>query len=378
MRNIIKCNKFKILFLGHLPPPSTGEGNVILTYFQVLPQYGFELKLLDTGLRNKNITPNSFNGYNLLRAIKHLFKLIFLLIKWQPNVVNINVASRFATIKSLFYFGLCKIFKIRTIAHLHAGWLIQEYPHYKRFIKNLLKKLFKIPDIWIAPGRIWKNYIVSLGVKNDNVFILYNSIKKDIFDIMPKRKKFNKYINFIYIGDIITRKGLDIISEVFSNLIKEGYHTHINIVGLSQNPNSEEKLLLDIFKKKINKNFFTFFYALEGSEYLRKLKQSDILVIASRSENLPISMLEAMSQGLVIVSSNVGAIPEVIKDGYNGLLFNSDCPEKLFSILKKILDGKINLEKISKHEVDTIKMNHSLYRNGKEMADIINNLIGKK
>ena len=57
----------------------------------------------------------------------------------------------------------------------------------------------------------------------------------------------------------------------------------------------------------------------EGEKILQ-LRSSDIFVLPTFSEGLPISLLEAMAAGLPIISTPVGAIPEVIDEGKNGFL----------------------------------------------------------
>jgi glycosyltransferase involved in cell wall biosynthesis len=56
-------------------------------------------------------------------------------------------------------------------------------------------------------------------------------------------------------------------------------------------------------------------------EYL--LERASVMVLSSRFEGMPISIIEAMSKGLAILASNVGGIPELVENGNNGLLFTS-------------------------------------------------------
>jgi glycosyltransferase involved in cell wall biosynthesis len=68
-------------------------------------------------------------------------------------------------------------------------------------------------------------------------------------------------------------------------------------------------------------------------QYLRRL---DVFVLSSLHEGVPISLLEAMSMGTPVVSTWVGGVPEVITDGCNGLLVESDDAEALAAAVRRI------------------------------------------
>jgi len=74
----------------------------------------------------------------------------------------------------------------------------------------------------------------------------------------------------------------------------------------------------------------------------------DLLVLCSNSEGLPMSILEAMSYGLPVVSTNVGAIPKVISHEINGFLYPPRNKEALKTILIQILDNPHSLINIKK------------------------------
>lgn len=68
----------------------------------------------------------------------------------------------------------------------------------------------------------------------------------------------------------------------------------------------------------------TFTGRVDNSEIFRQLENSDVLLSAPKVDNMPVSLLEAMNAGLLVISSNVGGVPYMIKNGRDGLLFESD------------------------------------------------------
>lgn len=63
---------------------------------------------------------------------------------------------------------------------------------------------------------------------------------------------------------------------------------------------------------------------VDNSKIFDFLDQADVMLSAPKVDNMPVSLIEAMNAGLLIVSSKVGGVPYMIEDGKNGLLFESD------------------------------------------------------
>ena len=75
----------------------------------------------------------------------------------------------------------------------------------------------------------------------------------------------------------------------------------------------------------------------ERSDVAEQLAQSDVFVLASRSEGMPLSVLEAMAAGLPVVASSVGGIPELVVSGETGLLVRPGDIDALAAALHTVL-----------------------------------------
>lgn len=81
-------------------------------------------------------------------------------------------------------------------------------------------------------------------------------------------------------------------------------------------------------------------------EVKRHMKESNIVIIPSVSEGMPNVLFEAMATGNIVIATNVGGIPELIEDGINGFLIDSQSSDKIIEVLKKI-DLNQNRSRIS-------------------------------
>ena len=80
------------------------------------------------------------------------------------------------------------------------------------------------------------------------------------------------------------------------------------------------------------------FSASNADETLRIVAGADAGLLSSDWENLPHSAVEALSVGVPVVSTAVGGVPEVVRDGENGLLVPPGDPDVLAAALRRILD----------------------------------------
>ena len=83
---------------------------------------------------------------------------------------------------------------------------------------------------------------------------------------------------------------------------------------------------------------------------LEYMHNSDVFVLSSLYEGIPMTIIEAMGTGLPIVSTNVGGIPDMIVDKEEGLLVDLN-PQSIAAALKKIIDDKLFREKIGRNAI---------------------------
>ncbi|MFZ4648977.1 MAG: glycosyltransferase [Patescibacteria group bacterium] len=177
-------------------------------------------------------------------------------------------------------------------------------------------------DLFISPSTFVKNEAIKFSWPAEKIVVLTNFV--DRLSDSPSVKE--DYL--LCYGRLSEEKGIDLLIEAMA-LVPEN---HLKIVGIGT---SEEQLKTLTKKLKIQDRI-EFLGFKSGAELQNLVSRAQAVVIPSRwPENMPFTMLEALGAGTPVIAANVGGLPEIIKEGRNGFLFQSeDAPD---------LAAKINL-----------------------------------
>ena len=150
-----------------------------------------------------------------------------------------------------------------------------------------------------------------------------------------RKQKFEDLLNQDYVLFVgyfdISNKGVDILIRSFYLLRKSIKEIKLVIAAI---PTRESAQLIDLIKKlRIEKDVKILLY-LDDESIASLLKNCLFVILPSRTEAFGTVILEAFASGKTVIASKVGGIPEVINNGFNGLLFE---PENTNDLLNKML-----------------------------------------
>lgn len=156
----------------------------------------------------------------------------------------------------------------------------------------------------------------------------------------------NKIINLLYTGRIDKAKGLFELISAMEVLVKNN-NIHLNIVGWEINPGKKlESELLEIIKSKKLTDAVTFHGKKRlGLELNTMYRMADIYVIPSYFEGFPRTIWEAMANSLPVVATNVGGIPDTLKDGQDALLIQPKNSNEIVAAVNRLIKD-IDLRKV--------------------------------
>lgn len=241
----------------------------------------------------------------------------------------------------------------RTIAKFRT---LQEV-YFKYFFKPLLEDsrlIFSIDDK--CRSFCEKTLITTEDRKKIidlNHYVDFSELLKFYNDaqVSPNRKKESKKL--IFWGRLAVVKGLDLIISALQKLCNNGEDYQLEIVG-----DGEERPGLERLVSRLQLSKRVTFHGKQPIQKIAALaKNADVFVMSSHSEGVPTSMLEAMSFGLPIVSTNVGGIASLVSENKNGYLLNSRDPEAYVQAIRKAAD--LDRDAVMTFGREYVSLNHS-------------------
>jgi O-antigen biosynthesis protein len=205
---------------------------------------------------------------------------------------------------------------------------------------------------------------------------LYRSLTSQPIEVLPYGippitvtpiKRGDARIHFLLLGSYEQRKGQDLflaaIKQLPATLQKS---TRFQMIGRKLEEPFFEALL-----KQLDQLNVLLSGALEHDRALAVLAGADVLVCASRDETMPIAILEAMSLGKAIITTNVGGTSEWLRDGSNALIVPVDDRAALAHALQRCAEEPALRESLGKNAERTFATEFSLDRLGKRFVKLM-------
>jgi glycosyltransferase involved in cell wall biosynthesis len=215
------------------------------------------------------------------------------------------------------------------ILHLHS--FLPTY-YQRNFISRCLLK--NVVRNYIALSEFAKQNLVKLGVPEKNVKVLPNPIDVDWF--YPQENRIPNLV--LFVGRIDAIKGPHILLKSLQYVREK---VHLVMVGPMSWDRKYNEWILRLIEKENVRGRHNVSYLGERSQ--RELAQlyprASMFVCPSLFETFGIANLEALSCATPVVASNTGAIPEIVRDGKNGLLVRTGDPSELAKAIEYLLDN---------------------------------------
>ena len=219
---------------------------------------------------------------------------------------------------------LCRLLQLKYIPILHGGNLAFRLKNNPRICKMIFKYSFQN----VAPSLFLIEQFESVGY--ENVIYIPNSIEMGNYPFL-KREKAKP--NLLWVRSFAKIYNPNMAVEVFSSLIKKYPEATLCMVG----PEKDGSLLEAQQKAKDLKLKILFTGKLSKQDWINMSKGYDIFINTTHFDNMPVSVIEAMSLGLAVVSTNVGGIPFLIKNQKEGLLLPDNDIDKMVEIIDKLM-----------------------------------------
>lgn len=272
--------------------------------------------------------------YFFLKAVIYFSYLIFFK---KVCFIHNHSAMRGSFWRKNIFSSLARLAKIPVILHLHGSEMQSFYYSQSKKGKTRISNILTKADKVIVLSESWQEFISCIA-PNAKIEVIYNYVR--LPDYVSNRLE-NKEIKILFLGLIGKRKGIYDLIESAERLSKQTKHFKIMIGG-----NGEVEVAKKLVEDKKLTDKIIFLGWLSGDKKLEYLADADIFILPSYNEGLPMSLLEAMSWKLPVISTKVGGIPELVRDGLDGLLFEAGEIDIMTEYMYQLITEKEEREKL--------------------------------
>lgn len=292
-----------------------------------------------------------------LASIKCFFHLLKFYAKKEhrPDVLNSHMSSiGFGTIP------ISKIYKIPLVVTEHTNHIESR--------KSLVNKFIYLFYGWVTAITVLTNFDLKyFKKKNKNTFVIPNPCSfGPLKEYSSKREKV-----FLVLGNLdrYHEKGFDSLIHIMASILPEYPDWKLKIIGEGL---EGEKVLKSLVRQNKLENQVTFLGFRTDVEEI--MKRSEIFLLTSKFEGLPMALLEAMSQGMVCIAYNCISGPsDIIDHPRNGILVQDQNEELMIAEIKKIVESSKVRDAIRK-ETKSATSKYSKERIGNLWLQLFNNI----
>jgi colanic acid/amylovoran biosynthesis glycosyltransferase len=214
----------------------------------------------------------------------------------------------------------------------------------------------------LSPASEWGKFEISpLGVDSSAFAPRPFRENPEIFDL-------------ICVGRLTPAKGQHILIAAIARLLKEGRSIRLRLVGDGPDRRSLEKMV-----DELGLGDHVIFEGAVNQDRIRSLyTQADLFVLASFAEGIPVVLMEAMAMEIPCVTTFITGIPELIRDGVDGILIQPSDDVELAKAIARLADDAMLRRGIGEQGRKRVREKYDLARNTARLASIFERRLAAK
>ena len=347
----------KICFIAQFPPPIHGLSKAVDTLYNsqlnvdISTDGEFEFEKVD-------ITDN-----------KKIFKNLLVICRSDADLFYFTISqTKGGNLRDLLILKILEFQHKKCLVHLHGGYYrnLVDYD-LNTWQRNANYRAMKKVEGGIVLSNSLKNIFRGM-ISDEKIHVVMNCIDDKYLlsdreaQEKEKRLESKKVLHVLWLSNFIRSKGYPEtleLAKLEKQHVEEGNARRFHFDFAGKFFEDREKQFFDNYIA-INKleDFVTYHGIVTGQEKKDLLMKCDIFVLLTRypNEGQPISILEAMGNGMYIVTTDHAGIPDVVQDGINGIVEtkNSDIKEIFYKLLNTKNEEYMNITKYNRQYCKTI------------------------
>lgn len=331
----------KILMIGPFPDPITGMSVSNEMLLAGLKENGHEVEFIDSNAERtftSLVAQGKFSVKKVLNSVRPIAIGCYKILFGKFDVVYVTPAQSYlGFLKYTPFINAAKFKKIKCFLHFHGGFVRIMYDSVDIQKQETLKSYFNKSTGIIVLGNSLTGMFEGI-LRKEKVLVCENGVQdeymmneKEITQKLHNNEKIEE-LQILYLSNLMKSKGILDLMKACLKLKEEEYNFHLNLAG-----NIEEEILEDVNSmiKELGDNV-TYHGVVKGDKKTALLKDNHVFCLPTYypNEGQPISILEAMGNGLAIITTNQGGMIDIFKDAENGVLCLKKEPDSICEAIK--------------------------------------------
>ncbi|WP_083422028.1 glycosyltransferase family 4 protein [Arsenicibacter rosenii] len=260
---------------------------------------------------------------------------------WQDKdieIVHIHGAAEGSFYRKYLLFKAAKgLFSRKVIYHIHSGSFLDFYMSRSSRVQGWVREMVEGSDVVICLSEGWKR-LYTRRFARAHVMVLPNVVSPPDVPVNRQRKG---PLKLLFLGLIGERKGIFDLLDVFYAHKKEW----AGRITLTIGGNGETDRVQQTIQEYGLEDMVTFAGWVSGAKKTELLLASDVFALPSYNEALPLSILEAMSYEMPVISTRIGGIPDMVVHDQNGFLVEPGDRDDIYACIRRMLteDGLVEM-----------------------------------
>ena len=254
---------------------------------------------------------------NPIKRMWLFLKLLFIARRY--DVLHIHGCSDWGMLPVVYGVIAGKIWRKRIIVTYHGGGAGDYFERHGAFARRWLRRADKVIVLSGYLKKVFDKYEIPCLVIPNIV-----TLREDIYQ--PKQGIAPRFISIRHLTSLYR---IDLVIRAFAQVLNKKYpDATLDILGQGDKREELEALVKELENEGVRElgRKVRFVGQVPNEQIYDYLKANDIMLSAPKIDNMPVSLLEAMNAGVLVISSNVGGVPYMIENGRTGLLF--DCNQE--------------------------------------------------
>jgi glycosyltransferase involved in cell wall biosynthesis len=247
----------------------------------------------------------------------------------DPTIVHIHIASRGSTLRKVILAEMVARAGRPLVLHAHGSEFDLFHRKLPASVRRNVNRTLQRANVFITLSTQWRDfYVEECEISPAQIVVLPNPVR------VPSEttdRAGRQTVQFLHLGRLGTRKGGYDLVDAFASL-PEGLRNRARLVLAGDGDVEGVRKRAEPLGSSVEVLSW-----VNAQDRDRLLAQSDVFALPSRAEGVPMALLEAMAHGLPSITSPVGGIPDVFRDGVDGALVEPGNVEEIRAAMEKYI-----------------------------------------